>query len=186
MVTHQVTKRAVAVRIEYRFGFILAGCFLFCLVVAGYISYTLQFRVAGEQVIERSRVLLEMGFVMRSYTSKEIAPLIRQLGFDKFHPQIVPSYGAQTALAELRRRFPDYRYREASLNPTNIEDRATDWEVALLERARFLASAPARPVRRLVSGDAIGWRGLLGLEAPGGRRRVVPTDAALVASRMSA
>ncbi len=48
------------------------------------------------------------------------------------------------------------------------------------ERARFLASAPARPVRRLVAGDAIGWRGLLGLEAPGGRRRVVPTDAALV------
>jgi small-conductance mechanosensitive channel len=49
------------------------------------------------------------------------------------------------------------------------------------ERARFLASAPARPVRRLVPGDAIGWRGLLGLEAAGGRRRVVPTDAALVA-----
>ncbi len=48
------------------------------------------------------------------------------------------------------------------------------------ERARFLASAPARPVRRLVCGDAIGWRGLLGLEAPDGRRRVVPTDAALV------
>jgi hypothetical protein len=48
-------------------------------------------------------------------------------------------------------------------------------------RARFLASAPARPVRRLVSGDAIGWRGLLGLEAPDGRRRVVATDAALVA-----
>ena len=49
------------------------------------------------------------------------------------------------------------------------------------ERARFLALAPARPVRRLVPGDAIGWRGLLGLEAPGGRRRFVPTDAALVA-----
>jgi hypothetical protein len=49
-----------------------------------------------------------------------------------------------------------------------------------MERALFLASAPARPVRRLVPGDAIGWRGLLGLEAAGGRRRVVQTDAALV------
>jgi small-conductance mechanosensitive channel len=49
------------------------------------------------------------------------------------------------------------------------------------ERAGFLASAPARPVRRLVPSDPIGWRGLLGLEATGGRRRVVPTDAALVA-----
>ena len=133
---HRSRKRAGAVRIEYRFGLILAGCFLFGLLVAGYISYTLQFRVASEQVIERSRVLLEMGVVMRSYTSGQIAPLIRQLGFDEFHPQIVPSYSAQTALAELRRKFPDYRYREASLNPTKIEDRATDWEVGLLHAFR--------------------------------------------------
>lgn len=119
-------------RIEFRFGLILAGCFLFGLAVAGYISYTLQFREARAQVIERSHVLLEMGQVMRAYTSKQIAPLVRQLGFDKFHPQMVPSYGAQTALGELRQRFPDYRYREASLNPTNVDDRANDWEVGLL------------------------------------------------------
>lgn len=131
-----VITRAAAVRIEYRFGLILASCFLFGLAVAGYISYTLQFRVAGEQVIERSRVLLEMGLVMRAYTSREIEPLIRQLGFEKFHRQIVPSYGAQTALGELRRKFPDFRYRESSLNPTNIEDRATDWEVGLLHAFR--------------------------------------------------
>lgn len=49
------------------------------------------------------------------------------------------------------------------------------------ERTRFLSSAPARPIRRLVPGDAIGWSGLLGLEAPGGRRRAVPTEAAVVA-----
>lgn len=119
-------------RIEYRFGLILAVCFLFGLAVAGYISYTLQFREARAQVIERSRVLLEMGLAMRAYTSQQVAPLVRQLGFEKFHPQIVPSYGAQTPLAELRKRYPDYRYREAALNPTNVDDRATDWEVSLL------------------------------------------------------
>ncbi|MGI4765166.1 MAG: c-type heme family protein [Janthinobacterium lividum] len=119
-------------RIEYRFGLILAACFVFGVAVAGCISYTLEYRQAQAEVNEKSRVLLEMGLAMRSYTSQQIAPLVTELGFKEFHPQMVPSYGAQTTLATLRQRFPDFYYREASLNPTAIEDRATDWEVGLL------------------------------------------------------
>lgn len=119
-------------RIEFRFGLILAVCFVFGLAIAGYISFTLEFRQARAEVNEKSRVLLETGLALRSYTSKEVAPLVKKLGYEEFHPQMVPSYGAQTTLGFLRDRFPDYRYREASLNPTNIADRANDWEVTLL------------------------------------------------------
>lgn len=120
-------------RIEFRLGLILAVCFVFGLLVAGYISYTLEFRQARSEVNEKSRVLLEMGLAMRNYTSTQIAPLVKSLGYEEFHPQMVPSYGAQATLGILRERFPDYRYREASLNPTNIADRANDWEVTLLQ-----------------------------------------------------
>ncbi|MHA7969427.1 Tll0287-like domain-containing protein [Rhizobium sp. CAU 1783] len=120
-------------RIEFRFGLILAVCFVFGLAIAGYISFTLEFRQARAEVNEKSRVLLETGLALRSYTSKEVAPLVKKLGYEEFHPQMVPSYGAQTTLGFLRDRFPDYRYREASLNPTNIADRANDWEVTLLQ-----------------------------------------------------
>lgn len=120
-------------RIEFRFGLILAVCFVFGLAIAGYISFTLEFRQARAEVNEKSRVLLETGLALRSYTSKEVAPLVKKLGYEEFHPQMVPSYGAQTTLGFLRNRFPDYRYREASLNPTNIADRANDWEVTLLQ-----------------------------------------------------
>ena len=120
-------------RIEFRFGLILAVCFVFGLAIAGYISFTLEFRQARAEVNEKSRVLLETGLALRSYTSKEVAPLVKKLGYEEFHPQMVPSYGAQTTLGLLRDRFPDYRYREASLNPTNIADRANDWEVTLLQ-----------------------------------------------------
>ncbi len=120
-------------RIEFRFGLILAVCFALGVAVAGYISYTLEFRGAHEEVIEKSRVLLEVGTSMRAYTSEEIAPLVRTLGFDgPFHPQMVPSYGAQSTLAKLHKQFPDYVYRESSLNPTNVADRASDWEVGLI------------------------------------------------------
>jgi protein-histidine pros-kinase len=120
-------------RIEFRLGLILAVCFIFGLLIAGYISYTLEFRQARSEVNEKSRVLLEMGLAMRNYTSNQVAPLVKALGYEEFHPQMVPSYGAQTTLGILREKFPDYRYREASLNPTNIEDRANDWEVTLLQ-----------------------------------------------------
>ncbi|MDR3441001.1 DUF3365 domain-containing protein [Telmatospirillum sp.] len=120
-------------RIEARFGLILAVCFGFGLLVAGYISYTLAFREARAEVNEKSRVLLEMGISLRRYTVEEIAPIVSALPFDgAFHPQMVPSYGAQSTLKRFSDTFPDYVYRESSLNPTNVADRAADWEVGLI------------------------------------------------------
>jgi hypothetical protein len=120
-------------RIEYRLGIITALCYVIGLLIISYISFVLEFRKVQSEVNERSRVLLETALALRSYTGSEVAPLAEKLGYDQFYPQMVPSYGAQTTLRMLRKTFPDYRYREASLNPTNIEDRANDWEVGLLQ-----------------------------------------------------
>ena len=120
-------------RIESRFGLLLALCFAIGIIIAGFISYRLEFQQAREETIEKSSVFLEVGSSVRKYTSEEIAPIIRKFGPDSdFHPQMVPSYGAQSTLERLRKKFPDYIYREASLNPTNLDDRATDREVGLI------------------------------------------------------
>lgn len=120
-------------RIESRLGFILAICFALGILVAGSISYRLEFQQAREETIEKSSVLLEVGSSVRKYTSDEIAPLLRRFDSEtEFHPQMVPSYGAQSTLERLHKQFPDYIYREASLNPTNLDDRATDREVGLI------------------------------------------------------
>jgi hypothetical protein len=120
-------------RIEFRFGVILALCFVFGVGVAGSISYTLQFRQAREEVTEKANVLLVMARSLRGYTVDEVAPLVMELGTDKnFHPQMVPSYAAQTTMKRLQKDFPDYVYHESSLNPTNVADRASDWEVGLV------------------------------------------------------
>ena len=120
-------------RIEYRFGLILAICFALGIGIAGFLSYRLEFGQAREEMIEKSSLFLEAGSAVRRYTSEEIAPILQQLGAeDAFHPQMVPSYGAQGALGRLRKPFPDFNYREVSLNPTNPDDRATDREVGLI------------------------------------------------------
>lgn len=48
------------------------------------------------------------------------------------------------------------------------------------DRIKFLSGAPPLPVRRLGPGEVVGFAGILGLEAPGARRRTVPAETTLV------
>jgi protein-histidine pros-kinase len=53
-----------------------------------------------------------------------------------FLPQSVPAYAATETLKELRKRHPEYFYKEATLNPTNPSNRATDWEADIVQQFR--------------------------------------------------
>jgi protein-histidine pros-kinase len=50
----------------------------------------------------------------------------------EFHPQTIPFYAANETFKLLRAAHPDYLLRETALNPTNLNDRATEWEVDLI------------------------------------------------------
>lgn len=128
-------------RIETRFAWIIAFCFFFGLSIAGYISFKLEARQAREEVKLKADMLLETALAVRSYTVDEVAPALLNKSGDssnnsshEFHPAQVPSFAAQNAMQRLATKFPDYRYRESSLNPTRLSDRASDWEVGLLRQ----------------------------------------------------
>jgi HAMP domain-containing protein len=72
----------------------------------------------------------------RKYTADEITPLVRSDMAARFHPQAVAAYAAKKTFAVLRARYQDYSYREAALNPTNPEDRASDWEADIINDFR--------------------------------------------------
>jgi len=48
----------------------------------------------------------------------------------------VPGYAATENFGYLRAQFPDYSYKEATLNPTNPRDRAVDWEADIVNAFR--------------------------------------------------
>jgi len=85
---------------------------------------------------------------VRAYTSEEVAVALQAVD-DKgnFHAAQVPSFAAQSAMRRLAQKLPEYQYRESSLNPTNLNDRATDWEVGLLRDFQ------ADPQRTELSGE---------------------------------
>ena len=74
----------------------------------------------------------------RNYTTEQIKPLLQthQLHERVFLPQTVPAYAATESFNYLRKRYPDYVYHEATLNPTNPRDRAVDWEADVINNFR--------------------------------------------------
>ena len=96
---------------------------------------------AKRQMLNEATLIMRSGTAVRSYTQKEIRPLIIEQLAVRFLPHSVPSYSAQTVLRGCRRIIPDYSYKEAALNPTNPADRATNWEADIIPPSSGIASS---------------------------------------------
>jgi hypothetical protein len=182
-----------------KFNFIFIPFLAICLGIVGYIARERLLEDARQHVIQNARIIMETMLSSRTYTTKQIAPLLEQKNFklqtaisefrktiteipkipdptaakdikgsakktfllgqqqaldaeqqfltsmkgkpeelldNEFHPQSVPAFAATEIFSYLREKFPDYFYKEATLNPTNPRDRATDWESDVVNQFR--------------------------------------------------
>jgi len=104
--------------------------------VSGFITHRLLRDSAQQEVLDQARLLMDSALAVRSYTSSQITKLLQtQMKYD-FLPQAVPSYSATEVLQTLQKSYPDYYYKEATLNPTNPRDRAEGWEVDVVGQFR--------------------------------------------------
>ncbi len=91
---------------------------------------------AKHEVIDQARSLMESANAVRGYTSGQITKLLQTQMQYEFLPQAVPSYSATEVLGSLKNKHPEFYYKEATLNPTNPRDRATGWEVDVVNQFR--------------------------------------------------
>jgi len=119
-----------------KFNLVLFLVFAIGFLAVGYITNRLLQRNANEEIIENARIMMEAALAVRAYTSAEIKPLLETQMKYGFLPQSVPAYSANQYFGKLRQKFPDYAYKEATLNPTNPIDRANDWEVDIVNTFR--------------------------------------------------
>jgi HAMP domain-containing protein len=106
------------------------------LAVSGTISRDLLQRNAQDEVLNSARQLMENALAVRNYTASQITSLLQTQMKYEFLPQSVPSYSATEVLATLRQKYPEFAYKEATLNPTNPRDRAEGWEVDIVQQFR--------------------------------------------------
>ncbi|MBX3587271.1 MAG: DUF3365 domain-containing protein [Ramlibacter sp.] len=122
--------------LRLKFNLVLVVVFLAGFGAAGFISRQLLQDNARDEVVRNARLMMEAAISVRTYTITQIQPhLIKQLE-EVFLPQTVPAYAATEAVNQLQKKYPDYGYKEATLNPTNPRDRAADWEADLVQQFR--------------------------------------------------
>lgn len=122
--------------LQFKFNLILAVSFLLALGLAAYPFYESSRLEAMEQLQSQIDVLRAQALSVRSYTQDEVQPLLADASQAQFLPQTVPAYSANTVFRNFRKRFPEFYYKEASLNPTNPSDLAKGWEIDIINNLK--------------------------------------------------
>ena len=110
-----------------------AGGILIC-------EYAYRFLInnARREVLDQADLMVASTRAVRDYTSEDLSPLLQKNPQHKvrFLAETIPFYAATTIFNKVRKSYPEYSYKEATLNPTNPEDRASDWEADVIRDLR--------------------------------------------------
>lgn len=122
--------------LRLKFNLVLLAVFGLGLLASGYLSYTLLEHNAREEVSRDAGLMMEAALAIRSYTIEQVRPHLELQLMRVFLPQSVPAYAATETFNTLRKKYPDYSYKEATINPTNPRNRAGDWENDIIRNFR--------------------------------------------------
>lgn len=117
--------------LRLKFNLALLAVFALGLGASGHLSYDLLHRNAREEVARNAEVILEAALSMRRYTIAQISPLLHN-DPERFHPQTIPAYAATEVMNQFRKKYSDYSYKDAALNPINPRNRAVGWEAEIV------------------------------------------------------
>ncbi len=116
----------------WKFNAALLAIFIVGFALASYVSYQVLQDNAREEVLQHARIMMEAASSSRTYTNNQVKPLLETQLKYRFLPQSVPAFAATEQFNDMRKKYPDYSYKEATLNPTNPRDHAADWEVDVI------------------------------------------------------
>lgn len=125
-----------------KFNLVFVVVFLLGLFAAGTVSDQLLQKNAREEIVLNARLVMESALAARAYTSTQVGPLLQTQMKYTFLPQSVPAYSANEIFDVVRKKFPEYAYKEAVLNPTNPRNRANDWEADIVHQFRNASDQP--------------------------------------------
>lgn len=123
-------------KLIWKFNLVLAAIFAVGFLAAGYVSHLVLEDNARDEIVQTARVMMEAALSSRNYTNNQVKPLLAEQLKASFLPQSVPAYAATEQFNDLRKKYPEFSYKEATLNPTNPRNHATDWETDVVNEFR--------------------------------------------------
>ena len=127
-------------KLIWKFNLAILAVAAVAFVLAAVVSYTVLHANARDEVLQNARVMMESANASSDYTNAQVRPLLETQLKYKFIPQSVPAFAATEQFNELRKNYPDYTFKAATLNPTNPRNHATDWEIDIVNQFRQSAA----------------------------------------------
>jgi HAMP domain-containing protein len=122
--------------LRLKFNLVLLLVFALGMGVSAWVSNRLLDENAKQETLRSAGLMMEAALSVRGYTVKQVKPLLEPQLAETFLPQTVPAYAATEIFNALHAKYPDYTYKEATLNPTNPRDRAVEWEADIVQKFR--------------------------------------------------
>ncbi len=117
-----------------KLNLVLILVFSLGMILIAYFARNFLMDDARQQVLQQSQLMAASASATKDYTDQEVSPALQQSPQhdSTFLPQTIPFYAANVTFKRMRATYPEYVLREAALNPTNLDDRAADWEADLI------------------------------------------------------
>jgi HAMP domain-containing protein len=127
-------------KLIWKFNLAILAVAAVAFILAAVVSYTVLHANARDEVLQNARVMMDSANASGDYTNAQVRPLLETQLKYKFIPQSVPAFAATEQFNELRKNYPDYTFKAATLNPTNPRNHATDWEIDIVNQFRQSAA----------------------------------------------
>lgn len=128
----------ISLKLRQKFTIFLLAILITGLLLSGVaLSYVLR-KNAERDIESTGLILMETMSSVRDYTSAQVNPELADRLDTEFLPQTVPGYSAREVFEILRKNndYRDFFYKEATLNPTNLRDKADKFEASIVDRFR--------------------------------------------------
>lgn len=122
--------------LRLKFNIVLFLVFAAGMAVSAYVSHRLLQDNAKQEVLRDAGLMMEAALSIRGYTVQQVKPHLEYQLEEKFLPQTVPAFAATETFNTLRKKYPEYSYKEATLNPTNPRNKAVEWEADVVNAFR--------------------------------------------------
>lgn len=124
-------------KISTKFNLFLILIFIMGISLSGLTFWITLEQRAEAEVSSKALVLMETINGVRDYTQDRISPLLKERleTESKFTPEAIPAYSAREVFEYFRRNpgYESFIFKDAAPNPTNLRDRADDFETELVK-----------------------------------------------------
>ena len=124
-------------KLRKKFTAILLGILILGLSVVAIAMNLILKTDTQNQIASQALILMETMNSVREYTDTQVKPELIEQTEIEFLPEIIPAYSAREVFETLRDNNPEYRdffYKEATLNPSNLRDRADQFEKGVVDK----------------------------------------------------